>query len=119
MSEGQLTALRKILANSHRFVLAAMSIEAGLTISEPAPIRDAFRAFALGVTATLKRLAATLRGGAMDRSPLPDLREIHHELVQSGDPHFGRHALVNVETDRIVNSLNTLTDLIEANMARR
>jgi hypothetical protein len=39
---------------------------------------------------------------------LPDLREDHHALRQSGDPHVDRYALVNVETDRMVNSLNTL-----------
>ena len=117
VSEDRLTALRKILANSHRFVLAAMSIEAALTRSAPAPVRDAFRTFAHDASATLSRLAAGLRGQPLDRGTLADLREIHHELIRSGDPHYGRHALINVETDRIVNSLNTLTDLVAAQAA--
>jgi hypothetical protein len=29
--------------------------------------------------------------------------------MRSGDPHVERYALVNVETDRAVNSLNTLS----------
>jgi uncharacterized membrane protein YccC len=114
VSEERRAALQKILANSHRFVLAVMSLEAGLTRSAPAPVRDAFRTFSADVAATLKRLSSALRGERPDRPALPDLREVHHELVRSGDPHFGRHALVNVETDRIVNSLNTLTDLAAA-----
>jgi uncharacterized membrane protein YccC len=105
----QLTAYRKLLANSHRFVLAVMSLEAGLARSAPAPVRDAFRPFATAVETTLEQLAAALRGGTMAEGVLPDLRELHYELLRTGDAHFGRHALVNVESDRIVNSLNTLT----------
>jgi hypothetical protein len=51
---------------------------------------------------------------------LPDLREDHYALIRSGDhsseypleqssPALAeRYALVNVETDRITNTLNTL-----------
>ena len=42
-------------------------------------------------------------------SDLPDLREDHLALINSGDPGVDRYALVNIETDRITNSLNTLT----------
>jgi uncharacterized membrane protein YccC len=101
-------ALQGLLANSHRFVLAVMSIEAGLARSAPAPVRDAFLPFSAGVVETLRYLASTLRGLA-GPAALPDLRELHRELTLHGDAHYGRHALVNVETDRIVNSLNTLT----------
>jgi hypothetical protein len=38
---------------------------------------------------------------------LPDLREAHNELVRAGGS-IPRYALVNIETDRVVNSLNTL-----------
>lgn len=108
VSQERTAALQKLLANSHRFVLAAMSLEAGLARSAPAPLREAFRSFEGAVARTLEQLATALRGGKLDRAALPDLRELHRDLVRSGDPHFGRHALVNVETDRIVNSLNTL-----------
>jgi hypothetical protein len=37
------------------------------------------------------------------------LREDHQLLVSSGDPYTARYALVNVETDRITNSLNTIS----------
>ena len=104
--------LQKVLANSYRFALAVMSLEAGLARSAPAPLRETFRIFAEGVGATLSQVAAALRGKPLHRGSLPDLRELHTELVRSGDPHFGRHALVNVETDRIVNSLNTMAELV-------
>jgi hypothetical protein len=38
----------------------------------------------------------------------PDLREDYQALVESGDSSIPRFAMVNTETDRIVNSLNTL-----------
>jgi uncharacterized membrane protein YccC len=112
VSDARLTALRKLLANSHRFVLAAMSLEAGLARSAPAPVRESFRTFSQGVVTTLSQLADALRGKPLDKAAMPDLREVHGELVRAGDPHFGRHALVNVETDRIVNSLNTLCEQV-------
>ena len=55
---------------------------------------------------TLDRLAAALRGADVNLNRLPDLREDHHALIQSGDA--SRYALANVETDRITNSLDTL-----------
>src|SRR5204862_416196 len=54
--------------------------------------------------------ARALRGSPITRADLPDLREDHHALVQSGDSLTERYALVNVETDRITNSLNTLSE---------
>jgi hypothetical protein len=51
-----------------------------------------------------------LRGSPLDREHLPDLREDHHALIHSGDSASERYALVNVETDRITNSLNTLSE---------
>lgn len=108
-----LTALHKIQANSYRFVLAAMSIEAGIARSSPAPVRAAFGPFADGVESTLSLLSASLRGEVRNGASWPDLRERHHELIQAGDPHQGRYALINVETDRMVNSLNTLTLLVQ------
>jgi uncharacterized membrane protein YccC len=112
VSDERLTAMRQLLANSHRFVLAVMSLEGGLARSAPAPVRESFRTFSQGVVTTLSRLADALRGKPLDKTALPDLREVHGELVRAGDPHFGRHALVNVETDRMVNSLNTLCEQV-------
>ena len=105
----RLTALDAILANSHRFIHAAISLEAGLVRSRPVPARDAFRVFTTHVDLNLYFLAASLRGSQVAAADLPDLREDHHALIGSGDPGVERYALINVETDRITNSLNTLT----------
>ncbi len=101
---------RAMLASSHRLAHALMAFESGLTTSRPAAPREAFRPFADHVELTLYYLAAALRGSPLTRAGLPDLREDHHALVHAGDPLTERYALVNVETDRITNSLNTLSE---------
>jgi uncharacterized membrane protein YccC len=104
----RLTALNTILANGHRLIHAMMSLEADLFRSQPVPARPAFRTFANDVDATLYFLAAYLRGIPVHPTDLPDLREDHRALLHSGDPRIQRYDLVNVETDRVTNSLNTL-----------
>jgi uncharacterized membrane protein YccC len=101
--------LSGILANSHRLVHAVMALEAGLATSRPAPARAPFQPFARDVELTVYYLAAALRGSRLKAEELPDLRERHHALISSGDPATERYAVVNVETDRITNSLNTLS----------
>jgi hypothetical protein len=73
------------------------------------PARPAFRTFANDVDATLYFLASYLRGTPIQPGDLPDLREDHRALLHSGDYHSDRYELVNVETDRVTNSLNTLS----------
>jgi uncharacterized membrane protein YccC len=104
----RLTAIDAILANSHRLIHAMMSLEADLYRSQPVPARPAFRTFANDVDATMYFLAAYLRGAAVHPGDLPDLREDHRALLHAGDPRIQRYQLVNVETDRVTNSLNTL-----------
>jgi uncharacterized membrane protein YccC len=110
--QSQLSALNDMLASSHRLVHALMALEAGLYQSKFAKPREAFRAFSHDVERTLYFLAAALRGSAIHPGDLPDLRKDHHALLQSGDSHLERYALVNIETDRVTNSLNTLREQI-------
>ncbi len=110
----QLPALNDMLASSHRLVHALMALEAGLYESKFVPPRDAFRTFSHDVERTLYFLAASLRGSAIQTGDLPDLREDHHALLRSGDSRVERYALVNIETDRVTNSLNTLREQIVA-----
>ncbi|HVN05809.1 MAG TPA: FUSC family protein [Bryobacteraceae bacterium] len=105
-----MTALTAMMASSHRLIHAIMALEAGLRSSQAAPARQAFRRFANDVELTLHSLAAALRGSPLARADLPDLREDHHALAHSGDPATERYALVNAETDRLTNSLNTLAE---------
>ena len=105
----RLSTIEVIMANSHRFIHAAMALEAGLFRSRAVPARAPFRDFTNGVGATLYFFSAYLRGSSAEPGDLPDLRAAHNSLIQSGDPTIERYALVNVETDRITNSLNSLT----------
>ena len=109
-ASARVSLLGAVLASSHRLVHAIMALEAGLSSSRPVPARAAFRSFANDVELTLYYLASALRGSPIERNALPDLREDHHALVHSGDSLTERYALVNVETDRITNSLNTLSE---------
>ncbi len=104
------TLLAAILANSRRLAHAMMALEAGLAQSNPDPPRPAFRTLANHIELTLYSLAAALRGSPLSRGDLPDLREDHHALIGSTDAVTTRYTLVNVETDRIANSLNTLSE---------
>jgi uncharacterized membrane protein YccC len=102
--------LSGILASSHRLIHAVMALEFGLHSSTPVPARPAFVLFANHAELTLYYLAAALRGSKVTRNELPDLREDHHALIHKAHSPADRYALVNVETDRITNSLNTLTE---------
>ena len=41
---------------------------------------------------------------------LPDLREAHNRIVGTPESQHERYTLVNIETDRIVTSLNTIVE---------
>jgi uncharacterized membrane protein YccC len=105
-----LSLLSAMLASSHRLAHAMLALEAGMEQSQPVPARNPFRTLANHVEITLHSLAAALRGSPLTAGDLPDLREDHHALVATGDSLAERYALVNAETDRITNSLNTLSE---------
>lgn len=107
-----LRLVNAMLASSHRFIHAVMSMEAGLALSHSAPARDAFRTFSSDLEKTLYFLAARLRGSSIAPGDLADLRADHNLLIHSGDMLNERYALVNVETDRMTNSLNTLAEQV-------
>jgi uncharacterized membrane protein YccC len=105
--------LSAMLASSHRVAHAMMSLEAGLTASEAVSPRADFRSFTHQVELTLHSLAAALRGSPLSPADLPDLREAHHALVAAdGDGNRARYDLVNTETDRLTNSLDTLSEQV-------
>jgi len=108
----QMNQLSALLASSHRFIHAVMALDARWLHTAAVPARTAFRTFATDVEKTLELLAAALRGTRVQLKEFPDLREDHNVLVASGDQKIERYALVNVEADRIVNSLNTLREQV-------
>ena len=108
----RLQLLSALMASSHRVVHAMMGLEAGLSRNRPVPAREAFQKFANDLELTLYYLAAALRGSPLHREELPSLRDDHQAMVESGDSLTERYALVNVETDRLTNSSNTLGEQI-------
>jgi uncharacterized membrane protein YccC len=102
---GQLRVLNAALASSHRFIHAAMALEAGLTSAPAAPAGEAFQVFSQDLEKTLYFLAARLRGSPVQPGSLPDLREDHNRLIRSE----GLGSIL-IETDRMTNSLNTLEE---------
>jgi uncharacterized membrane protein YccC len=101
---GQLRIVNAALASSHRFVHAAMALEAGLTSGSSAPAGEAFQTFSHDLEKILYFLAARLRGSPVTADSLPNLREDHKRLTHGGD------SLLMIETDRMTNSLNTLAE---------
>lgn len=113
-----------LLANSHRFVHSAMALEAGLyhgpvsNASAPA----ALRVFAADVDTTLCALARTLRDPSYGFDDLPDLRADQRalrmprpdEAAGDGPARQGVYpgAVLALETDRVVDSINTMTALL-------
>ena len=107
---GAISLVAALLANSHRFVRAVMALE--VVSPESAPPRPEFRIFTTDVDRILDALIRALRGAASSLRALPDLREDHHRLAGSSASHLSRYALVNEETDRMTNSLNTLAEQV-------
>jgi uncharacterized membrane protein YccC len=109
----EIALLMGMLASSHRFVYAVMSVEAGVLPGPRPAVRPEFRAFAADVLATLDGLAGQLRRAGPHVPKWPDLREDHRRLIQSPGAAGEQYGLVNVEADRMANSLNTLREQVE------
>jgi uncharacterized membrane protein YccC len=110
----QINRVSTMLASSHRFAHAIMALEAGLPLTPPVPARQEFRVFTTDVEKTIALLEEVLTGGKVAEKKFPNLREDHNRLIAAGDPEKQRYALVNIEADRMTNSLNTLREEILA-----
>ena len=108
----EVAAVSAMLASSHRFIHAVMALEAGLARSSPVAARPLFRRFSNDVDLTLYLLATALRSPDRLVFDAPDLREDQKQLASVGDESIDRYALVNVESDRIANSLNTFREQV-------
>ena len=109
----EITLLIGMLASSHRFIHAVLSVEAGVSSAGRPAIRDEFRVFAADVNKILEALAAELRGSRPPIQRWPDLREDHRRLTANPLSAGEQYTLVNVEADRMTNSLNTLREQVE------
>ena len=109
ISRETVAVLTSILASSRRLAQAMMSLESAIVSNPSVAPRAVFARYAADLELTLSRLSDLLRGASVDPSSLPDLREDHHALVHSSDSGANLYELVNVETDRITNAVNTLS----------
>ena len=109
----QMNILNATLAASHRFIHAVMALDAGWLNTPPVPARPAFQSFSADIENSLVLLAAELRGMRELSRKFPKLRDSHTRLVASTESQSQRYTLVNIEGDRLTNSLNTLRDQIE------
>ena len=114
-SPERLERIMSMLASSHRFTHAAMALEAELAANPSRSMPATVCKFFQDVDKMFDALVSRLRGGRSVEAALPDLREDHMQLVE--DLGSGL-ALLNTETDRIANSLNTLREQIEVWIVR-
>jgi uncharacterized membrane protein YccC len=110
---GEIALLIAMLASSHRFIHAVLSVEAGVLTATRPRVRDEFRVFAGDVVKMLEALAAELRGSRAPIAKWPDLREDHRRLTANPLSAGEQYTLVNVEADRMTNSLNTMREQVE------
>jgi uncharacterized membrane protein YccC len=110
-SPDALQRIMAMLASSHRFAHALMTIEAELAANPSRSLPPASRDFFDAVYRTQGLLVNTLRGSRPTPGEFPDLRDAHTHLLVSIGSEF---VLLATETDRIANSLNTLREQITA-----
>jgi uncharacterized membrane protein YccC len=109
----EIALLMGILASAHRFVYSVISVDTGIMTGPRPVVRPEFRVFAQDMFVTLDGLSTVLRSAHAPVQKWPDLREAHRRLLQNPLSAGERYALVNVEADRMVNSLNTLREQID------
>jgi uncharacterized membrane protein YccC len=112
----RMSRLNAALASSHRFIHAGMALDAIISenpaLSNSAPLQRFFS----NVEKMLTLLASALRDVRLMPRDLPNLREEHRLMVQArtsgANSDVARFDSINVETDRITNSVNTLAEQI-------
>jgi uncharacterized membrane protein YccC len=101
-----------MLASSHRFMHAVMSVEATILPSARPAIRPEFRVFAADVDKTLEGISGELRRTRPASHKWPNLREDHRRMLENPLAAGEQYALMNVEADHMTNSLNTLREQV-------
>jgi len=105
--------LHAVMVSSHSFVHAVMAMESALYRTDPVPARPATLKFAEDVDRTLAAAAESLRMRKALPRDLPDLRGAQKKIAGSEAARSKRYELVNVETDRITTSLNTMKEHLD------
>jgi uncharacterized membrane protein YccC len=112
----QIARLSAVLASSHRFIHALMALDAIFSQQPALASSPPLKNFMSKVEKTLALLASTLRGVRVPAKDFPNLREEHRLMVQSrtsdASSALARFDSINIEADRITNSVNTLAEQI-------
>ncbi len=108
----RISLLNSMLASSHRLVYAIMAIESGGPNRQPPEGERVLQTLSHEVELTLYLLSARLRGSPLEVEHLPNLRQRNEQFLLTSEGYGNRDTLLNTETDRLVNSLNTLTGQI-------
>jgi uncharacterized membrane protein YccC len=112
----QMSRLSGVLASSHRFVHAVMALDAIFSQSPGLADSQPLKMFVARVAKKLMLLADTLRGLRIPLKDFPDVRETYRAMIEDrANPDAGESSQfdsINVEADRITNSVNTLAEQI-------
>ena len=112
----QIARLSAVLASSHRFAHALMALDAIFSYQPALASSSPLKNFMSKLEQTLALLSSTLRGVRVPSKDFPDLREEHRLMVQSrttgASSALARFDSINIEADRITNSVNTLAEQI-------
>jgi uncharacterized membrane protein YccC len=112
----QLARLSAALASSHRLIHALMALDAVFSHNPALASSAPFRNYISKLDKTLTLLAATLRGVRVASKDFPNLREEHRLMVQARtieeNSALAPFDSINIEIDRITNSVNTLAEQI-------
>jgi uncharacterized membrane protein YccC len=112
----QLARLSAALASSHRLIHALMALDAVFSHNPALASSAPFRNYISKLDKTLTLLAATLRGVRVASKDFPNLREEHRLMVQARTSEessaLAPFDSINIEIDRITNSVNTLAEQI-------
>jgi hypothetical protein len=127
-SGDEVDRLSGVLANSHRIAHATISLEAGLYHVSRAPETDALRVFAADVDTALCRDAEALREGTCPPPNMVSLRADQRTIVADMRSASGQDepidgdgypaALLAAETDRLTDSINTITAILRPEKER-
>jgi len=112
----QIARVSAVLASSHRFIHALMALDAIFSQQPALAGSTPLKNFMSELEKTLALLASTLRGVRVPSKDFPNLREEHRLMVQSrttdASSALARFDSINIEADRITNSVNTLAEQI-------
>jgi uncharacterized membrane protein YccC len=112
----RLARLSALLASSHRLIHALMALDAIFSHKPALANSPPLKNFMSRLEKTLALLSSTLRGVREPSKDFPNLREEHRLMVQArtseANSALARFDAINVETDRITNSVNTLAEQI-------